>query len=202
MAKPADIQLPQPRTTGGRTVMDAIRQRRSCRKYSAMPLSLQELSEVLWSAFGFTREFKGTGIHTPGSHSAPSAHNWQEIDIYVATADGLYLYDAAKHELRGVLSEDIRHLSAHEEQPFVLEVPVILVYVADLDRMHDSAEWDREVFPWADTAVIVENVYLYCASADLATVVRAKFERPPLAAAMRLRPTQMVTLSQPVGYEG
>ena len=106
------------------------------------------------------------------------------------------------HWLQGVLGEDIRHLTAHDEQPFVLDVPVILIYVADLARMHDSTEWDIGIFPWADTAVMAENVYLYCASADLATVVRAKFERPPLAAAMGLRPDQLVTFSQPVGYPG
>jgi hypothetical protein len=77
---------------------------------------------------------------------------------------------------------------------------VILIYVADLARMDHSDDWDRSVFPWADTAVAAENVYLYCASAGLATVCRAKFERAPLAAAMGLRPDQLVTFSQPVGY--
>ena len=49
---------------------------------------------------------------------------------------------------------------------------------------------------------MAENVYLYCASAGLATVLRAKFDRPPLAAAMGLRPDQLITFSQPVGYAG
>ncbi len=84
----------------------------------------------------------------------------------------------------------------------MLDAPVILIYVADLARMHDSSNWDRGIFPWVDSAVIAENVYLYCSSAGLATVVRAKFERPPLAAAMGLRPDQLITLSQPVGYPG
>jgi nitroreductase len=199
-AKPADIRLPEPRTTGGKPFMDALKERRSTRKYSPEPLSLQELSEVLWAAYGLTRDYAGTGIHTTGSHAAPAAHNWQEQDIYVATAEGLYQYDPMGHRLVGVLSEDVRHLTAHEEQPFVLEVPTILIYVADLARMDHSDDWDKSVFPWADSAAAAENVYLYCASAGLATVCRAKFDRAPLAAAMGLGPEHLITFSQPVGY--
>ena len=79
--KPAGIQLPEPRTTGGMPLMDAIKARHSTRKYSTTPISLQELSDVLWAAFGLTREYAGTGIHTTGSHAAPAAHNWQEVDL-------------------------------------------------------------------------------------------------------------------------
>jgi len=201
-AKPADIELPEPRTTGGRPLMDAIRDRHSTRCYSDTPLSLQELSEVLWAAYGLTRDYAGTGIRTTGSHAAPAAHNWQEQDLYLARADGLYHYDWQGHRLEGVLGEDIRHLTAHEEQPFVLDVPMILIYVADLARMDHSDDWDKGVFPWADSACAVENVYLYCASAGLATVCRAKFDRAPLAAAMGLGPDHLVTFSQPVGYAG
>jgi nitroreductase len=200
--RPADIRLPEPRMAGGKSLMDALKQRHSTRKFSTTPLSLQELAEVLWAAFGLTREFAGTGIHTPGSLSAPAAHNWQEIDLYVATAAGLHRYEPRGHRLEGVLGQDIRHLTAHQEQPFVLDAPVILIYVADLARMSDASDWDKGIFPWADTAVMAENVYLYCASAELATVVRALFARPPLAAAMGLGPDHLITFSQPVGYPG
>jgi SagB-type dehydrogenase family enzyme len=200
--RPAGIKLPEPRTTGGMPLMDALKQRHSTRKYCTSPISLQELSDVLWAASGLTREYAGSGIHTPGSHSAPAAHNWQEVDLYVALKDGLYRYDPLEHGLEGVLARDIRHFTAHEEQPFVLDAPVILIYVADLSRMHDSDERDRAIFPWADSAVMAENVYLYCSSAGLATVVRAKFERPPLAAAMGLSPEQLITFTQPLGYAG
>jgi nitroreductase len=200
LAKPETIRLPEPHTAGGKGLLEAVKERRSTRKYSTVAISSQELSDILWVAAGFTREYGGRGIHTPGSHAAPVAHNWQEVSVYVALQQGLYLYDAANNELVGVLADDIRHFTAHEEQPFVLDVPVILIYVADFGRMEDASEWDKGVFPWADSAVMAENVYLYCASAGLATVCRAKFERAPLAQAMRLGPGQLVTFSQPVGY--
>ncbi len=199
-ALPGTIKLPQPLVTGGKSLTEAIAQRHSTREYSLIPLSLEDLSGVLWAAFGLTREYAGTGIHTKGCHAAPAAHNWQEIDVYVALETGLYLYDAADHQLLGVLAEDVRRFTAHDEQPFVLDVPVILIYVAHLARMDDASDWDRSVFPWADSGVIAENVYLYCAAADLATVVRALFDRPALSEAMRLRSDQLVTFSQPVGY--
>lgn len=183
-------------------MMDAIRKRHSTREYSSTPPSTEVLCDLLWAACGLTREYAGTGIRTTGSHAAPAAHNWQEVDVYVATAEGLYLYDPLKHALEGMPGGDVRHLTAHEEQPFVLDVPVILIYVADLARMLDASDRDKDIFPWADSAVMAQNVYLYCASAGLATVLRALFARGPLAAAMGLRPDQRITFSQPVGYAG
>jgi hypothetical protein len=199
---PRAILLPEARSTGGKPLMEVIGQRRSSRRFSTRQLQPQELADLLWAGFGLSREWAGTGIHASGSRTAPTAHNWQEIDVYVATADGLYLYDPLGNVLTGVLSEDIRYFTGHPVQFFVLDAPAILIYVADLARMDAADDWDKGVFPWADTAVIAENVYLACTSLSLATVVRALFDRPALSQAMRLRPDQLVTFSQPVGYPG
>ena len=75
--------------------------------------------------------------------TAPSAVNWQEIDIYIATSDGLYLYDAKAHTLNPILAKDIRALTGY--QPFVQDAPVNLVFVADFSRM-GKAELDDKVF--------------------------------------------------------
>jgi nitroreductase len=183
-------------------LMDCLRERRSTRKYSTKDMPLQELSNVLWAAFGLSREDAGTGIKVLGSHTAPTAHNSQAVDVYVATAAGLYLYEPHAHELQGVLAEDIRACTDHPAQRWVAEVPVILIYVADLGKMKSASDWDKEVFPYADSSFMSENVYLYCASAGLATVVRALMDREVLAKAMGLGSDQVVTLSQPVGYPG
>ena len=196
------IVLPEPKTTGGMPLLDAIGARKSVRKFGTAEVPLQELSNILWAAFGMNRPDQGRGIQAPGSRTAPTAHNWQEIDIYVATRDVLHLYEPKPHRLQPVLSTDIRPFTAHAIQPFVLDAPLNLIYVADLARMEDASDWDKVVFPWADTSFISENVYLYCTSAGLATIVRALFDRPALSQAMGLRPSQLVTFSQPIGYAG
>lgn len=185
------IQLPQPQTKGGRPLMEVLKDRKSSREFSSEKLSMQQLSNLLWAAFGVNR---------PDSEkrTAPSARNKQEINIYVATADGLYLYEAKQHILKPILKEDIR--AATGLQPFVQEVPVNLIYVADFSRM-DGYTADQKIFySAANTGFISENVYLYCASEGLATVVRGFIDKPALAKAMELRSDQNITLAQSVGY--
>ena len=185
------VQLPEPQMDSSRPLMQVLKDRSSSRAFSTEKLPKQVLSNMLWAAFGVNRP-------DSGKRTAPSAMNWQEIDIYVATADGLSLYDAKAHALKPVLAEDVRALTG--QQPFVQEAPVNLVYVADFSRMGER-EVDVKVFcSAADTGFISQNVYLYCASEGLATVVRGLIDRPALEKAMKLRPDQRVTLSQSVGY--
>jgi len=184
-----DIQLPPPQTDGGRPLMQVLKDRKSTRDFRPDKLSLQTLSNILWAGFGINRP--------DGRRTAPSASNKQEIDIYVATADGLYIYDARGNRLSSVLRDDVRAKTG--QQPFVKDAPVNLVYVADLARTGaDSAERDMDVA--ADTGFIAQNVYLFCASEGLATVVRGSIDRRSLASAMRLRPDQRIILAQTVGY--
>ncbi|MDD5020401.1 MAG: SagB/ThcOx family dehydrogenase, partial [Candidatus Omnitrophica bacterium] len=116
------IELPPPQTDGGMPLMRALKQRQSRREFSDKELSLQDLSNLLWAAFGINRA-------DSGGRTAPSAHNAQEIDIYVAVKGGLFLYDARNHMLEPVLPEDIR--PATGQQPFVKNAPVNLIFVAD-----------------------------------------------------------------------
>jgi nitroreductase len=195
------IELPPPRMTGGMPLMEAIASRHSTRAFRTDDLPLQEVSNILWVAGGHSRSYVGVGIHAEGCRASPGAHNWQEIDIHVASAHGLHRYDPHRHVLVKLLDQDIRAYTSHETQPFVPDAPLNLIYVSDTERMSDAIEWDYGVFPWADTAVMVENVYLYCASEGLATVCRALFDRPALTEVMRLRPKQLVTFHQLVGYK-
>lgn len=185
------IQLPEPQMDIGKPLMQVLKNRASSRAFGSEKLPAQVLSNMLWAAFGVNRQ-------DSGKRTAPSARNRQEIDIYVATAEGLYLYDAKAHALKPVLAEDIRALTGR--QAYVKEASVNLVYVADFSKMGE-AEMDVKVFySAADTGFISQNVYLYCASEGLATVVRGLIDRPALEKAMGLRPEQKVTLAQSVGY--
>jgi nitroreductase len=184
------VELPKPRTDGGRPLMQVLKDRRSSRAFSTRPLPMETLSDLLWAACGVNRP--------DGRRTAPTAVNWQEIDVYVATADGLYLFDARAHALRLVKKEDVRALTGM--QPFVREAPVNLIYVADLARMGRASQADKEFYSATDTGFVSQNVYLYCASEGLATVVRGMVDREALSGAMGLRPDQRVVLAQTVGY--
>jgi SagB-type dehydrogenase family enzyme len=185
------VQLPKPQIDGGKSFMQALEQRHSTREFSSEKLPLQTLSNMLWAAFGINRP-------DSGRRTAPSANNRQEIEIYVAMPAGLYVYDAKQNRLDPVLAEDIRAMTG--TQSYVREAAVNLVYVADFSKMGNSAEEDKIFYSAADTGFIAQNVYLYCASEGLATVVRGSIDRPALAGLMKLRPDQRIILSQSVGY--
>lgn len=191
-APPVSVILPAPDTTGGKPLMQAFKERHSSREFSREALPLPVMSNLLWAAAGVNRP-------ESGKRTVPSAKDWREIDVYVATVDGLYRYDAREHALKLVVAGDLRALTGR--QAFVKDAPVNLVYVADVTRMdRDTGSEDQALYAAIDTGVIVQNVYLYCASQGLATVVRGWVDREPLARAMQLGPGQRIQLAQSVGY--
>ncbi|MDR0711024.1 MAG: SagB/ThcOx family dehydrogenase [Prevotellaceae bacterium] len=178
-----NIALPAPQKSGGKPLMEALSQRQSARQFDVKALSEQTLSNLLWAAYGFNRE---------GMRTAPSANNKQEFEIYVALEKGLYLYNAKDNALELVKKEDLR--SKTGGQNFVGVAPLNLVYVYDTQKMKD------EKMAYADCGFISQNVYLYCASEGLATVVRGYVNKEDLAKAIGLKPEYAITLSQTVGY--
>lgn len=182
------VALPQPQTDGGRPLMQVLKERKTTREFAPDKLPPQLLANLLWAAFGLNRP--------DGRRTAPSAMNWQEIDIYVAMSDGLFLYDAKANRLEPVLAQDIR--AATGTQPFVATAPLNLVYVSDLSKVGSGPE--NELFTAADAGFISQNVYLFCASENLATVVRGSIDRAAPAKTMKLRPEQKIILAQTVGY--
>ena len=185
------IDLPAPDAEGGLPLMQALKLRHTSRSFDTRELPPQVLSDLLWAA---------AGINRPGSgkRTAPTARNWQEIDIYAAMEEGLYIYDPVEHALLPVLAGDFRALTG--TQDFVALAPVNLVYVADYDRMGKAPEDIKKAYSWADTGFIAQNVYLYCASAGLASVVRGLVDREALEKAMELPGHRHVVFGHTVGY--
>lgn len=184
------IQLPKPQIADN-PLMQILAKRSSSREFSSKMLPLNILSNMLWAASGINRP-------ESGRRTAPSAKNMQEIDVYVATAEGLYVYDAKANLLKPILAKDIRGMTG--TQGFVKEAAVNLIYVADYSKMGSLSDEAKNMYAAADTGFISENVYLYCASKGLSTVVRAGIDRPTLAKAMGLRTDQKIVLAQSVGY--
>ncbi|MGO9374570.1 MAG: nitroreductase family protein [Syntrophobacteraceae bacterium] len=186
---PAIIQLPDPKKDGGKPLMAALNARMSTKTFNGEKLPMQTLSNLLWAAFGINRP--------DGRRTAPSAKNWQETEIYVATADGVYLWDAKKNTLETILTKDIRAITGNQE--YVKDASVVLIYVSDYVKVN-AGEMDKQILVGADTGMIAENVYLFCASEGLATVVRANIDINALGKELKLRPDQKIILDQCVGY--
>ena len=183
------IELPPPHQTGGMPVMQALKERQTQRNFKTDPLDAQQLSDLLWAAFGINRP-------AIDHRTAPSAMNAQEVEIYVATRDGLFHYEAKPHRLQPAGDRDLRVLTGGGD--FAGVAPITLIYVADLAKLTKANPDRREFYGAVDTGFISQNVYLYCASAGLATVVH-DLDRAPLSRAMSLPPDQEIILAQAVG---
>jgi nitroreductase len=174
-----DINLPKPVRSGGMPLMEALNKRASTREFSTAALDNQTLSNLLWAAWGFNRADKRT---------APTANNKQELSVYVVLKQGAYLYDAKNNKLILVNKGD--HRAATGKQPFVSVAPLNLVYVEDTNLKG-----------WASTdcGYVSQNVYLFCASEGLGTVVRGMFDANEVKTALKLKSNQKPILTQTVG---
>lgn len=184
------VALPPPRREGGLPLMEALRRRMSRRTFAPDPLPQQTLSDLLWAAAGVNRP-------DLGGRTAPSAMNSQEVQVYAALPAGLFLYDEAAHALRLVAAVDVRRVTGYQD--FVDTAALDLIYVADHRRMRLVPAAMRDGYAFAAAGAMAQNVYLYCASAGLATVIRAWFDHQALATAMMLEPDQRLLLAQTVG---
>ena len=183
-----ELQLPPVQVEGGKPLMQALKQRQTIREFKSDPLPAQSLANLLWAAFGINRP--GTGHRT-----APSAMNSQEVDIYVALPEGVFLYDAGGSSLKPVFEGDLRSQAGSQD---FAKAPITLIYVADLTRLAKADAQSRRFYAAFDTGCICQNVYLYCASAGLATVVH-ELDRKPLETALKLRSEQQIIMAQAVG---
>ena len=191
-AQDADlVNLPAPQMTGGKPLLDCLKARQSGREFSSEKLPLRVLSNLLWAADGINRP-------DSGKRTAPSAVNWQDIDVYAATADGVFLYLSKEHALKKIVGEDLR--AAMGKQEFVKDVPLNLVYVSDYSKIPRGTDEDKRSISGTHTGFISQNVYLFCASEGLSTVVRGLIDEETAAKAMKLRPEQHIALAQSVGY--
>ncbi len=197
------VELPKPETDGGKSVLAALRERRTTRSIRPDKLPLQVLSNLLWAAWGVNREAGPSG--RPG-RTAASASNSQEIDLYVALEEGTYLYDAARHRLEPVAAGDLRPKVGRRGRGGP-QAPVRLIFVADIARyaaapFQEPGLRDPEIQKsYSNVAVglIAGNVYVFAASQGLAAWFH-NCDKEALARELKLRPEQRVLYAQTVGY--
>ena len=183
------IKLPPPDKDGGKPLMQCLTERKSERKFDSKPLPPQILSDLLYAADGISRP--------DGRKTVPTARNLQSQEVYAAMADGLYLYHPKTHSLDLVKAGDIREKCGM--QAIHKTAPIVLIYVGDVSKIGKNAA--EKVFYAANHAGYAsQNVYLYCTSAGLATVVCGLVNKPELEKTMELPGTKRVQLTQPVAY--
>jgi len=186
-----DISLPAPRMEGGKPLMQVLKERQSLRSFSEKKLPLQTLSDLLWAAAGINRP-------ESSKRTVPSARNLQIVEVYTVLQEGVYLYDAKTNCLKAVAKGDLRKLTGFQD--FVSSAPLNLVFVADYSKIKGTPPEDQMLYAAAETGYISQNIYLYCASEELATVVRASVDRRALAKALNLSEQLKIILVQTVGY--
>lgn len=186
------IKLLPPDTEGGVAVLKAAQERKSYREFAETNLSLRHLSEILWMANGVNRE--------DGKRTVPSAMALYPLETYVALANGIYRYDPVAHELQPVVEGDYRNLTGR--QPFVEKAPVNVVFIANYD-VYEAREMpqDRWLYLAAlDAGHCTQNIYLYCASEGLKSVVRAGAQEQELLEVLDLGEKHQFIVAHTVGY--
>ena len=175
---------------------DAIRARRSVRQYSARRFDLhagedlQLLSDLLWATWGYISAKR---------RSAPSSHNRQETDLYVLLPEGAFRYDACANALNLIAAEDLR--AASGAQDYVGTAAAEIAFVARTAAVTGKSSRGLVETIYADTGFISQNLYLFCASEGLGTVVRAMVPKDTLARQLDLAPDCEITLVQTVGWQ-
>jgi SagB-type dehydrogenase family enzyme len=200
------IELLKPKLNKGKSVLEALKQRKTIREISDKKLSLQTLSDLLWAACGINRKKGPFGI--PG-RTAASASNSQEIEVYVAMQEGIYYYDAYHHRLIPVIAGDFRTLAIGQgQEKFGDKAPVRLIYIADVNKLSNTSGYQepglkdtetQKSYFYADTGLIAGNVYLFAASQGLASWFH-NCNKSRLATKLNLRADQQVLFGQTVGY--
>jgi hypothetical protein len=203
-ASGADLQpiaLVEPQMEGGQSVLAALKERKTIRNIKPDRLPPQVLSNLLWAAFGVNRK---AGPQGRTGRTAASASNSQEIDLYVALPEGVYLYDADAHRLVPVVAGDFR---ARAGRRGAASGPVNLFFVVDLAKyakapFQEPGLRDPEIqksYYFVDTGLIAGNVYLFAASQGLAAWFH-NCDKENTHKEFKLRPEQRVLFAQTVGY--
>ena len=182
--RPDVIELPPPQTTGGMPLFDAISARQSIKEYSDKEVSLQNLSTILWSAYGFNRD---------GMRVIPTSSNYQHLSVYVFLKDAVYLYDAKENKLFKKADGDHRRIIGSQE--FVYVAPVNLLFVADGTKEAGTGSH-------ISAGCAVQDIYLTCAALGLDTVVRsAGINADAVRPLLKLADTDELIIAQTIGYK-
>jgi hypothetical protein len=200
------VELPKPSPDRGKSVLKTLQKRKTIREISDKKLSRNVLSNLLWAACGINRKKGPFGI--PG-RTAASASNSQEIDLYIALQEGIYVYDAFHHRLVPVVAGDLRALAIGPGQPnYATTAPAHLIYIVDIHKLSNTSGFQepglqdpeiQKAYYYVDTGLIAGNVSLLATSLGLASWFH-NCNKSGLGKIVKLRAGQRILFGQTVGY--
>jgi SagB-type dehydrogenase family enzyme len=193
------IQLPEPRVDGSTSIEKALQGRRSRRAYKDEPLTLDEVSQLLWAAQGLT--------YSTGQRTAPSAGALYPLELYLLVGKveglkaGVYKYIPKDHALVGILEGDRRlELSrAALNQEAVQEAPAVMLIAAVYERTTMKYGERGERYVHMEVGSAAQNVYLQAESLNLGTVFIGAFLDNQVKAIVSLRSEEQPLCLMPIG---
>jgi SagB-type dehydrogenase family enzyme len=193
------IALKQPNTNGGVPLMRAMQDRVSTRQFASENLTLEDLSGILWSAYGINRE--------AGGRTVPSAFGIYPLKIYVVMANGIYQYQPEKNELTPIVQGDYRQYTGDDMSPYAATAPLNLLFYADFSKYKTgNAGLDTflagvgDRFVAVNTGTCIQDVYLYCASEGLKTVAHGTVDEAKMKELLQLDDQHKFVIAQTIGY--
>jgi SagB-type dehydrogenase family enzyme len=197
------IKLTKPKTEGEVSLESVIKRRRSKRSFQDKPLTMQELSQLLWAAQGITEEggFK---------RAAPSGGAQYPLDLYVVSGEGsvegldqgVYHYLPQEHSLESKVAKDLREALARAclGQMFIAEAPVSFVITAEYRRITDRYGNRGIRYAHIEVGHVGQNIYLQAEALGMGTVAVGAFDDREVAKVLQLPPKHEPLYVMPVGY--
>ena len=186
----ADLALPPRPAKSDVDVVKALEQRRSTREFAATPLSMEDLSAILWAANGINRP--------DGRRTAPTARNRQYVEIYLVGDSGAWRYDAAGHTLVTVTEANVKERMG--QQAHVAAASHVLVLAADLARVPSPDETTRMGWAHSTAGAISQNVALMAAARGIGTGMVALIKAEEIRRALSLPGETVPLYVMPLGY--
>lgn len=199
----SSIRLPSPSTSGKTSLEEAISKRRSVRRFGAQPLSLQQLSQILWSAQGIT--------DTRGRRAVPSAGATYPLELFVVVGEqtveslkaGIYHYQVASHSLKPHLNGDLRHTLAEAalSQRFIANCPANIIVCAIFPRTAHRYGSRGNRYVHMEAGHMGQNVSLQAVALGLATVMVGAFDDKEVSEVLKIEGQSEPLYIIPVGKQ-
>jgi SagB-type dehydrogenase family enzyme len=202
--KETPLKLPSPDTRGKLSLEQAIAKRRSVRRFKAEPLTLEQISQLLWSAQGIT----GTG----GGRAVPSAGATYPLEVFIVVGEhgspslaaGVYHYDAVNHSISLQQTGDLRQKLADTSfgQSSIARCQVAMVICAIHPRTAYRYGRRGERYVHMEVGHVGQNVSLQAVALGLGTVMVGAFEDEEVQKGLKLeeqfKPLYIIPIGQPV----